>query len=98
MKHTAGDWLRDGRTVYALQESDAMDHGVENRFTAGFYAGNCCSEEEAVANAQLAMAAPDLLYALETAEFVIKCLAGPSNAKDKALYLSRKAISKALGK
>lgn len=63
-KHTPAPWLRDGRTVYALQDSNSRFTDKENRFSAGFFAGRNCSEIEVEANAQLAMTAPELLDVL----------------------------------
>jgi hypothetical protein len=68
---TPGEWLRSGRTVYALDES-----GTCNRFSAhvmpGFklnYGPHCerIEDEEAEANARLIEAAPDLYEAAEQA-------------------------------
>lgn len=62
-EYTRGPWLRDGRTVYALQDSKSKFADKENRFSAGFYSGNGCPEGEVMANATLATAAPELLEA-----------------------------------
>lgn len=75
--------MRDGRMVYALEDG-------ENRFYAGFAPGRNCLKGEAEANAQLAMAAPDLLEALQLfldAQILPEYHQG----------LARAAISKALG-
>lgn len=66
IKHTPGPWLREGTLVYALQHH-GWRKGEEtfcNRFSAGFQLGPGCSEEELIANATLAQAAPELLEAL----------------------------------
>ncbi len=57
-KGTKQEWVRDGRMVYALEDG-------ENRFYAGFAPGRNCLKGEAEANAQLTIAAPDLLEALQ---------------------------------
>lgn len=77
-------------------ECSEVIHGPNEEilFTIG---SHMTSSEEDAANSSLVIAAPDMLHALQTAEFVIKGLAGPSNAKDKSLYLVRNAIKKALG-
>jgi hypothetical protein len=66
-KHTPGPWLREGTFVYALQHH-GWRKGEEtfcNRFSAGLSLGPGCSEEELIANATLAQAAPDLLAELQ---------------------------------
>jgi hypothetical protein len=66
-RHTAGPWLRIGTTVYALV-SAGLRRGVEqfkNRFTIQVQRDHECPEEEAVANARLCEAAPDLLAVAE---------------------------------
>ncbi|HHA1718956.1 TPA: hypothetical protein ACOEGC_004654 [Enterobacter kobei] len=93
-KGTKQEWVRDGRMVYAL-------HGDENRFYAAFYPGKCCSPDEALANAKLASAAPDLLEALQNMigafdnPIVRRKL--PSDFNSEAIQSARAAISKALG-
>lgn len=65
-KWTKGPWKREGAFIYALQHH-GWRKGVEqfcNRFSAGFSIGPGCSEEELLANAQLAEASPDLAEAL----------------------------------
>ena len=64
-KHTPGPWLSDGLAVYALNDRPCP----ENRFWAGIYRGRDdnyerISKAEAIANAKLIAAAPDLLDAL----------------------------------
>lgn len=98
-KGTKGKWLRDGRTVYALQPSHAPRLSeMENRFSAGFYAGYGCSEDEAQSNAQLSMAAPDLLEALTALESAIENWEDVSYCSRYGLVnQARAAIAKALG-
>ncbi|WP_316371238.1 hypothetical protein [Enterobacter cloacae] len=91
-KGTKQEWVRDGRMVYALQ-------GDENRFYAAFYPGRCCSPDEALANAKLARAAPDLLNELKKLrEYVINvCDVDEEDChSEHPLMSSRAAISKAL--
>lgn len=64
--HTAGPWLRDRYTVYALND----DRRPFNRFYAtvqiGFISSDLRTDErELEANAKLICAAPELLAALE---------------------------------
>lgn len=96
-KGTKAPWLRDGRTVYALQPSHAPHLSeVENRFSAGFYAGHGCSEQEAQANAQLAISAHELLDAL----LEMQRNGQKQGWKDKyesSMAKTRLAIAKALG-
>lgn len=75
--------MRDGRMVYALEDG-------ENRFYAGFAPGRNCLKGEAEANAQLAMAAPDLLAALQAVVRV-------ADRQTDEFDMARAAISKALG-
>jgi len=94
-KGTKLEWVRDGKMVYALEDG-------ENRFYAAFYPGRNCLKGESEANAQLAMAAPDLLEALQDLLSGWKYIraqhgdlygVGWDRAQDKA----QAAISKALG-
>ena len=98
-KGTKGTWLRDGRTVYALQPSHAPRLSeMENRFSAGFYAGYGCPDEEVQANAQLAMSAPDLLEALTALWSAIENWEDASYCSRYGLVnQARTAIAKALG-
>jgi len=93
--YTKGPWLRDGRTVYALQDSKSKFVDKENRFSAGFYSGNGCPEAEVIANATLAAAAPELLEALE----LILSYHDDGNCKlhKEDVAMARAAIAKALG-
>jgi len=66
-KHTAGEWLRIGRLVYALMPA-GWSKGVErfkNRITITVSHDRECPEEEAEACARLIAAAPTMLEALE---------------------------------
>ncbi len=65
-KFTPGPWLRDGRTIYALNE-----RGV-NRFYASVQDSHAPAYE-LNANAALMQSAPDLLEALEAAMAFIDC-------------------------
>ena len=56
-KHTEGPWLRDGRTVYALNEDGF------NRFSAGVQDPHT-PEAELIAVATLMQSAPDMQEAL----------------------------------
>lgn len=88
-KGTKQEWVRDGRMVYALEDG-------ENRFYAGFSPGRNCLKGEAEANAQLAMAAPDLLEALQA----MLSKAYKQNWNDQypdEVSKAQAAISKALG-
>ena len=60
-EHTKGPWLRDGRTVYALNED-----GI-NRFSAGVQNPHT-PEAELIAVATLMQSAPDMQEALEAAQ------------------------------
>jgi len=95
-KGTPGPWLREGRTVYALQDSTSRFVDKENRFSAGFYSGNGCSESEVIANATLAEAAPELLEAIQA----MLSKAHKQNWNDKypeEVEAAQAAIDKALG-
>lgn len=100
-KGTPGPWLRDGRTVYALQDSTSRFVDKENRFSAGFYSGNGCSESEVIANATLAEAAPELLEALQEMVAIVKKHTYPQPDKPSSTWGRMEAaeavISKALG-
>ena len=68
MENMHTPWLRIGSTVYALEESGKWHKGqmlMQNRFTAQVQAGPNASPSEVQAVAQLMMAAPELLEALE---------------------------------
>lgn len=72
-KHTPGPWMSTDRTVYALMH-DGWKRGVEqfkNRFYASVQYDRECSEQEAVANARLIAAAPELLEALAKTRAVL---------------------------
>lgn len=84
-KGTKLEWVRDGKMVYALEDG-------ENRFYAAFYPGRNCRKGESEANAQLAMAAPDLLEALQDA-----LQAYDKHGEHPEWDFARAAISKALG-
>ncbi|HBM7586570.1 TPA: hypothetical protein LZ306_003356 [Enterobacter bugandensis] len=86
-KGSKQEWVRDGRMVYALEDG-------ENRFYAGFAPGRNCLKGEAEANAQLAMAAPDLLEALQN---MVTAYEHEASIDNPALLAARAAISKALG-
>ncbi|MCR1002076.1 MAG: hypothetical protein NQ081_05545 [Enterobacter cloacae] len=87
-KGTKLEWVRDGKMVYALEDG-------ENRFYAAFYPGRNCRKGESEANAQLAMAAPDLLAALLS---IINMDYQPTDDESDEVYLkARAAIIKALG-
>ena len=87
-KGTKLEWVRDGKMVYALEDG-------ENRFYAAFYPGRNCRKGESEANAQLAMAAPDLLEALQELVFLYDHDEG---CRELTEYKRAKAaISKALG-
>jgi hypothetical protein len=96
-KFTKGPWKREGAFVYALQHY-GWRRGVEetfcNRFSAGFSVGPGCSEEELIANARLAEAAPDLLEALIN---LLKTHEGEGGTRYHAGDIARAAIAKALG-
>jgi hypothetical protein len=65
-EHSPGPWLRAGHTVYALT-TDKRGH-VVNRFTALMQSARQpheAQDDELMANAVLAQAAPDLLAAAE---------------------------------
>lgn len=98
IKHTAGPWLREGTFIYALQHH-GWRKGEEtfcNRFSAGFQLGKGCSEEELIANATLAQAAPDLLEALQL--MLKQFTKTPSSLADsEARRKAHAAIRKALG-
>lgn len=87
-KGTKQEWVRDGKMVYALEDG-------ENRFYAAFYPGRNCRKGESEANAQLAMAAPDLLEALKS--IIELQTRGYVVLGDKYTDMARAAISKALG-
>ena len=101
-KGTPGPWLRDGRTVYALQDSTSRFVDKENRFSAGFYSGNGCSESEVIANATLAEAAPELLECCLRIQALLRQAGVESKAgslnpvEDNAAQIDA-AIAKALG-
>jgi len=81
MSRTTAPWMRDGRTIYALQEcvrdgQVQYRRGVaemENRFSVSVQPGPGCTEKEAEAVAQLMVSAPDLLAALERLEGYVDC-------------------------
>lgn len=77
---TQGDWINEGTTVYALQ--DSLCPGMpskENRFYFGVQGK--CSDEELLANAVLAKAAPKMYRMLEDA----MCLLAENDKECKAL-------------
>lgn len=83
-KGTKLEWVRDGKMVYALEDG-------EDRFYAAFYPGRNCLKGELEENAQLAVAAPDLLEALQ------KLVGINGNRSEPEYVQARAAISKALG-
>lgn len=90
-KHTPGEWVREGLTIYALDES-----GTNNRFYTQVQGGwswrslNCngggtrTSEEELEANARLIAAAPEMLEALKELRWVGNGMAARRAARAKA--------------
>lgn len=71
LKHSKGEWLRDGKTVYSLHQR-GWSNGkplMVNRFYLSVYPDISVenAEEEAEANAKLIAAAPDLLEAIQSA-------------------------------
>lgn len=67
IKYTAGPWLREGRTVYALMSAGFLK-GVEqskNRFWATVYHDREVSEDEAEATVCLIQSASGLLEACQ---------------------------------
>lgn len=103
-KHTPGPWLRDGNTIYALMH-DGWRKGVElfrNRFFAQVHSDVSCDAEEAIANASLMSAAPDMWKALKLAQerLIAKCEENlvAFNGKDvEALEAIGDALAKAAG-
>lgn len=103
VKHTPGEWFREGLTIYALDET-----GTNNRFSAhvqGGYkfrsrmsdgTGERTTDAELEANALLMGAAPDMLAALKLAH---RWLANSVPAVDldgpKPLPVIAAALSKA---
>lgn len=87
-KGTKQEWVRDGKMVYALEDG-------ENRFYAAFYPGRNCLNGESEANAQLAMAAPDLLEALQ--QLLEDVCSNNDSVLGYRVAEARSAISKALG-
>ena len=73
-KHTKGNWLRDGRTVYALTESTKRGKPRRiNRFMAQVQGGgrDGASEEELEANAEVMRAAPEMYQAIRA--MLVEC-------------------------
>jgi hypothetical protein len=98
-KHTPKPWLREGCFVYALHTWKGR---VANRFSAAIsgYTSQGGTEAEALANARLIEAAPDLLDALE--EIARLPIAGsyPDGPclERQDMNMVRAAIAKATGK
>ena len=89
---TKQEWVRDGTMVYALE-------GGENRFYAGFSPGRNCLNGEVEANAQLAVAAPELLEALiSMVDIATTWNSSPYAEKLGRVKKARAAIAKAIGK
>ena len=99
-KHTPGPWLRDGRTVYALQHG-GWRKGEEllvNRFFTHIQRVPDCTDEEAEANARLIAAAPELLEALKdlVRRYDPYAMTGPTEG-ERVLAQAEAAIAKAEG-
>lgn len=92
-KFTQGPWLITECTVYALMHA-GYKKGIEqfkNRFYCHIQRDKDCSLEEALANARLIAAAPDLLEALDSwlnayddADSWMKCREDAKIAYEKA--------------
>lgn len=107
-KHTPGPWLREGTSVYALQQ-DGWRKGepcMVNRFYAqvqfGRAGGELTPHEEVEANARLISAAPELLEALEWAVMSYnigysKLIRGQNDEHCAAVDRLRAALKKARG-
>jgi hypothetical protein len=98
-KFTNGPWLREGATVYALQHH-GWRNGEEtfcNRFSFGLQLGPGCTEEELLANAQLAQAAPDLLAVLQGALLELREYEFDASGESYNNPKINAAIAKALG-
>ncbi len=91
-KWTPGPWLRDGRTVYALEHA-GWRKSVEqfkNRFYASVQQTPTTPEEEIEANARLIAAAPELYEAL--AEFMDIWNSSDSRSASKQAQARRAAM------
>jgi len=92
-KHTPGPWLREGCFVYALH---IWRGRAVNRFSAAIsgYTSQGGTEDEALANARLIAAAPDML------EIVARCEMWLATVPEgRAMQIAcQAAIAKATGK
>ena len=104
-KHTPGEWLRDGTTVYALNEqgTNRLVISVQGGFvyqphdraaTADKYERTPDAEIEA--SARLVAAAPDLLAALKRLERTVRILPSDMDEPDSPLAQARTALAKAV--
>ena len=91
-QHTPGPWTNSNGTIMAPagKVAEAGNPGYD-----GFAAE---SEHEAIANARLIAAAPDLLAALTHAEVMLSIMADPADASSVAVRdAARAAIARATG-
>lgn len=109
--HTPGPWTKSGCTVYAGQIKISATYCEGNRFLHGVDHDETVPDsmethgqgwDEAGANARLISSAPDLLAALEDAEFLLRkagLMAGPMrDSFNRSASDARDAIAKATGK
>ena len=92
VEHTPGPWLREGRTVYALQDGPK---GAENRFIATVQGKAPATELAAIA--QVMEASPDLLTACSEVMFSLIATQERKRTFSYELGLLRAAIAKATG-
>ena len=104
VKHTPGPWLRDGTTVYALNEqgTNRMVISVQGGFvyqphdraaTADQYMRPLDAELEA--DARLTAAAPEVYAALKRLERTVRILPSDMDEPDSPLAQARAALTKA---
>lgn len=104
-KHTDGPWEIEGSRIITKQKYHSIRQGSDD-LKDRVYQGIChiqrepnISGFEAVANARLIAAAPELLEALELAHTALSELYDHDAGEivNKAIYTSEKAIAKARG-
>ena len=89
MSHTPGPWMSQGIVVFAPHE----DHIIAE----ATYVGGKIGFNQAVANARLIAAAPDLLAALRAIESAYDGSMTPLQAISRTMPVVRAAIGKAEG-
>lgn len=101
MSYTRGEWIQEDDFIYALTHAGWRkgEEVFKNRFFASIQVDKDAPKEEAIANARLISAAPDLLEQLqESTNMLIRIVESQDwGAIEDQIKDNQQAIEKALG-